>query len=249
MSPVSPSASEAERFEAETSEAEADEAATSDEPPPEESEAGSRSAFPVRSRRTALVAGVLAAVVLVLLGFAVGRLWPVFTSPGDDSPEAGFARDMALHHEQAVHMAMVEYNRGENETLHRQAYDIATNQQYQIAVMEGWLREWGLPLTSDQPRMGWVPDGASMIQPDGRMPGMASTDELRRLESATGKDADILFCQLMLRHHLGGVHMMDAILAQTDNGDVRELAERMRGAQQGEIEAFREMLTHLGAQP
>ena len=97
--------------------------------------------------------------------------------------------------------------------------------------------------------MAWVPNGANMLHPDGRMPGLASKDELRRLEDANGRAADILFCQLMLRHHLGGIHMVDAVLQAADNDRVRELAEQMRNAQQGEIEAMREMLKAWGAQP
>ena len=143
-------------------------------------------------------------------------------------------------------MAMVEYDRGQDSTLRRIGYDIATTQQYQVGVMEGWLAEWRLPQTTDRAPMAWVPGSKDMLQPDGRMPGLASTDELARLEAATGKDADILFCQLMLRHHLGGIHMIDAVLAESDNDRVRELAEQMRQAQQGEIEALRELLKVLG---
>jgi uncharacterized protein (DUF305 family) len=201
------------------------------------------------TRRARLIAAVLAVVVLLGIGYAGGLLTPLFTAPGDDSPEAGFARDMSVHHAQAVHMAMVEYDRGQDSTVRRIAYDIATSQQYQIGVMEGWLRDWRLPLTTDRDPMAWIPDGKQMLQSDGRMPGLASTDELKRLEAASGKDADILFCQLMLRHHLGGIHMVDAVLEETDDDQVRSLAERMRNAQQGEVDALRELLKSLGAAP
>jgi uncharacterized protein (DUF305 family) len=201
------------------------------------------------SRRTLVVLGVLGAVVLLGLGFLAGYWGPILTAPGDDSPEAGFARDMSTHHRQAVHMAMVEYDRGQDSTVRRIGYDIATTQQYQVGMMEGWLRDWRLPSTTDKAQMAWVPGGKGMLQADGRMPGLASRDELARLEKATGKDADILFCQLMLRHHLGGIHMIDAVLDLSDNDQVRELAEQMRQAQQGEIEALRELLKVLGAQP
>jgi uncharacterized protein (DUF305 family) len=208
--------------------------------PPVEPRAG-------RGRRFAAIAAIV--LLLLGIGYAAGRLTPLFTAPGDDSAEAGFARDMTVHHGQAVHMAMVEYDRGQDATLRRMAYDIATSQQYQIGVMEGWLREWRLPLTTDRPPMAWVPNGANMLQPDGRMPGIASNDELKRLEDASGRDADILFCQLMLRHHLGGIHMVDAVLQASDNDRVRDLAQQMRIAQQGEIDAMSEMLRAWGAQP
>jgi uncharacterized protein (DUF305 family) len=188
-------------------------------------------------------------VVLLGLGFLAGHWAPVLTAPADTSAEAGFARDMSTHHRQAVHMGMVEYDRGQDSTVRRIGYDIATSQQYQVGMMEGWLRDWRLPSTTDRAPMAWVPGSRNMLQADGRMPGLASRDELARLEAASGRDADILFCQLMLRHHLGGIHMIDAVLDVSDNDQVRELAEQMRQAQRGEIEALRELLKVLGAQP
>jgi uncharacterized protein (DUF305 family) len=221
----------------------AEEASSSSVEEPERSGGGGR------GRRISMIAAVVVLLVGMGLGYAAGRLTPVLTAPGNDSAEAGFARDMTVHHGQAVHMGMVEYDRGQDSTLRRMAYDIATSQQYQIGVMEGWLREWRLPLTTDKPPMAWVPNGQSMLQADGRMPGLASKEELTKLENSSGKDADTLFCQLMLRHHLGGIHMIDAVLQTTGNDRVRELAEQMRNAQQGEIEAMREMLKAWGAQP
>jgi uncharacterized protein (DUF305 family) len=97
--------------------------------------------------------------------------------------------------------------------------------------------------------MAWMPNGASEIGPDGLMPGMASTDEVNKLSEAKGKDVDVLFCQLMLRHHLGGIHMVEGILAETHNSRVRELAQAMKNGQQSEVVTLRELLAKLGAQP
>ena len=97
--------------------------------------------------------------------------------------------------------------------------------------------------------MAWMPDGAHELLPDGLMPGMASTDEINQLTAARGKAADILFCQLMLRHHLGGIHMVEGILSETKNDRVRELAQSMKDGQQSEVVTLRDLLTSLGAQP
>jgi uncharacterized protein (DUF305 family) len=230
-----------------TDEVPAEEALLDDEDDDEPESEGPRGR--VSGGRSRWIRTALAAVALLLVGVGIGYVTPILTAPGTDSAEAGFARDMTVHHGQAVHMGMVEYDRGQDPTLRRMAYDIATSQQYQIGVMEGWLREWRLPLTTDRKPMAWVPDGQNMLQADGRMPGLASRDELKRLEEASGRDADVLFCQLMLRHHLGGIHMIDAVLADTDDDRVRDLAQQMRNAQAGEIEALRELLKALGAQP
>jgi uncharacterized protein (DUF305 family) len=78
---------------------------------------------------------------------------------------------------------------------------------------------------------------------------MATPAQLRQLQAATGTQVDILFCQLMLRHHLGGLHMVDGIMAETHDGEVRDLATAMRNGQSGEVVRLRELLTGLGAKP
>jgi uncharacterized protein (DUF305 family) len=206
------------------------------------------------NRRARLFGAALVAVLLLVAAYAAGYATPHFTAPGDDSPEAGFARDMTYHHSQAVRMSFLEYDRGDatsttGATLHRMAYDMATSQQYQSGVMESWLADWGLESVSTPATMSWVPDGKSMLQSDGRMPGLASDDEMKRLEAANGKDADILFCQLMIRHHLGGLHMIRAILDLTDRAEVVELAENMQRSQQGEVDQLRLLLKDLGGDP
>ena len=97
--------------------------------------------------------------------------------------------------------------------------------------------------------MAWMPDGAKLLLPDGRMPGMASDAKIQQLETATGTHVDVLFCQLMLRHHLGGIHMADAIISLSHNRVVVDLATTMKNNQQGEVNLLRQKLEQLHAAP
>lgn len=202
------------------------------------------------SRRARLILAGLAAVVVLALAYTAGvfsaGLWG---TPGENSPEAGFARDMSLHHGQAVEMSMLAYQKATNAEVRHEGYDIALTQQSQIGTMKTWLDEWHVSRASDQLPMAWMPGGAKELSPDGRMPGMASDDELTKLNTLTGKDFDIFFCQLMIRHHLGGIHMVDAILSLTSNADVRALAQAMKDGQEKEITIFNSLLTEMGAKP
>jgi uncharacterized protein (DUF305 family) len=81
------------------------------------------------------------------------------------------------------------------------------------------------------------------------MPGMATREEIAKLNAATGKDVDILFCQYMLRHHLGGVHMAKGVIARNPEPQVKELAETMVRNQTGEIAVLQNLLSSLGAAP
>ena len=100
-------------------------------------------------RRRALILGALAVVVALVIGYLGGLLTPRLSTPGDDSPETGFARDMSAHHAQAVELAMLAWQKSTNADVRELAYNIATGQQAQIGIMAGWLNQFsiiGFPL-------------------------------------------------------------------------------------------------------
>ncbi len=146
-------------------------------------------------------------------------------------------------------MAMFAYERAQLPELRSLGYDIALTQQAQIGMMSAWLAQWNLLPTGSQPRMTWMSDGAGLVGDDGLMPGMASPAELEKLKASTGRDFDVLFCQFMLRHHLGGIHMVDAVLAQSEAHEVVEMATAMKEGQQREVTLLKTLLTQLGAHP
>jgi uncharacterized protein (DUF305 family) len=200
-------------------------------------------------RRRALWLGALVAVFALVVGYLAGLLTPALRTPGDDSPEAGFARDMSTHHAQAVEMAMYAWKKSTDPEIQQLGYDIATVQSDQIGIMQTWLNDWHLLPTGNRPKMAWMPGGAKELLPDGRMPGMASDAELTQLRSATGTQLDILFCQLMLRHHLGGIHMASEAIQLSHAREVADLATTMRNNQQAEVTNIRAKLDQLHAQP
>ena len=190
--------------------------------------------------------GALAAVLVLAIGYSGRILVENAATPSDTSAEAGFARDMSTHHAQAVELAMIVYSKATLGEVHTIAYNISTSQSVEIGVMQTWLATWHLSPSSDQAQMSWMPKGQRQLSADGLMPGIATTAELDRLRKATGKDADILFCQLMIRHHLGGLHMVDGILKLSQQPDVRKLAGSMKVVQTGEVTRMQELLTQLG---
>jgi uncharacterized protein (DUF305 family) len=202
-------------------------------------------------------ASVRRGVVLVmaaLVGAAAALLiaWRS-DAPRDDSAEAGFARDMATHHAQAVEMSFVIRDTSSDHELRTLAYDIIVTQSTQRGVFMGWLQQWGLPQASTAPRMTWMPGHAQVEHgADGGVPlmhGMASDDELRRLRDARGSDAEILFLQLMIRHHEGGVLMARAVSGLSRRADVASMAKSIDEGQRAEIVAMTEMLSKRGARP
>ena len=162
-------------------------------------------------------------------------------APAEDSAEAGFARDMMVHHAQAVQMAEIVRDKTESEEMRTMAADIALTQQAQIGQMQGWLAVWGLPATSREPAMTWMGHPT-----EGRMPGMASPEELNDLQRASPEEADVLFLQLMIPHHEAAIPMSEAVLEETDRPEVERLAGAIAASQQGEIEMMKGLLNQRG---
>jgi uncharacterized protein (DUF305 family) len=193
-----------------------------------------------------VVAAVVGACAAVLSAGCSG-------APRDDSAEAGFARDMATHHAQAVEMSFVIRDKSSDDELRTLAYDITVTQSTQRGVFMGWLQQWGLPQASTAPRMTWMPGHAQVERgAEGGMVlmhGMASDDELRRLRVTQGTDAEILFLQLMIRHHEGGVLMARAVSGLSRRADVLGMARSIEDGQHAEIVEMTELLSKRGAQP
>jgi uncharacterized protein (DUF305 family) len=195
-------------------------------------------------RRPAVLIVISAALCLVA-GFAVG--WVVATAaPGNDSAEAGFARDMQTHHQQAVEMAMYEWRNGSDETLRMVAYDIATAQSAEIGMYRSWLREWDVQLSTGEP-MAWAGDehAHDSESAGGLMPGMATTEQMGEFKSLTGTDADLMFIEMMIEHHIGGVDMARAALDLADDERVVDAAKRTVIVQQAEIESLENHLDRI----
>nr|WP_064571529.1 DUF305 domain-containing protein [Gordonia sp. LAM0048] len=83
------------------------------------------------------------------------------------------------------------------------------------------------------------------------MPGMATSAEMEQFRAMRGPEVDIRFLQLMLRHHEGGLHMMEyaADPANVEQDYVRDLASSMKRTQDKEIAIITQMLAVRGAQP
>jgi uncharacterized protein (DUF305 family) len=182
--------------------------------------------------------GVAWLAALLIVGLLLGAGGALYAGrsvhPGDDSPEAGFLRDMSTHHAQAVEMSMIAHATSTSADIISLSADIALTQHGQIGYMQAWLRDWSLSPTGSRPAMSWMPDAEGSVV-NGLMPGMATPAQMTELRNATGTALEIQYLTLMRRHHLGGIHMAQAILDQSDNKDVTWLAGTMVTSQQGEI--------------
>jgi uncharacterized protein (DUF305 family) len=216
---------------------------------------------PGSGRLTLLVAVLVTAVVVGLVGWSVGRLSTLENAdPSNTSAEAGFARDMQVHHNQGVELSLIIRDLTDDAPTRLLAYDIATTQGQQSGQMYGWLSQWGLPQAGSEPAMTWMTrpglsgsgsghdhTGTGGHSPGDPMPGLATPDQIAALSAASDVEAERLFLTLMIAHHQGAVEMADAVLDRSDHSVVRAFAKSVVASQTSEIELMRTMLAQRTA--
>ena len=203
-----------------------------------------------------------AVLVVLLLGAALGMLMQRGVGAGAQSDggsvDVGFAQDMSVHHRQAVLMAGMARERSTDPVIQSLAFDIETSQLEQVGRMQGWLSLWNAAALPAGRYMTWMPDSSmpGMTHGSGHgtdgvatMPGMASPADLERLRAADGAQFDVLFLQLMLRHHQGGVPMATYAAEHAETAQVRNLAEKIIISQGAESKYMADLIAQRGAQP
>ncbi|MQY17377.1 DUF305 domain-containing protein [Nocardia macrotermitis] len=203
------------------------------------------------------------ALILLVIGAALRPvILPEHPTPTPilNDVEIGFAQDMVTHHEQALFLVQ-RLDPGADPTVLRLAQQIDQSQRVEIGTMLGWLRLAGAAPMSNHP-MAWMHNGTTTAATHSgmsmttattsaatTMPGRATQAQLDALAAARGRDAAVLFLQLMYRHHLGGITMARAADRALPSGAVKEQARAMITGQSQEVGMITYLLSQLGAQP
>ena len=192
--------------------------------------------------------GLWALLVVVALVFAGGVGWRIGraqgepTVPSHASVDVGFFQDMSTHHNQAVGMAMTYLANGTVPLLRQIAGEIVTYQSSEIGVMGEYLTRWHEAGTEGSTAMGWM----GMRTPRDQMTGMATRRELTELGTAHGAALDQLFTQLMIDHHVGGIHMAQYAAAHASTPEVKRWALSVEDGQRGEIAELNQWRVRTG---
>jgi uncharacterized protein (DUF305 family) len=195
---------------------------------------------------------ILVIVILIAAMTGAGAVgWIIGNRSADtvaaDSVDVGFVRDMSTHHTQAIVMAERAWLYSDNASVKLIARDIYMGQTFQVGQMAGWLDTWGLTRSSTITAMAWM--GGHQLAANGLMPGMATTEEMSKLQTLTGTALDTDFLQLMIRHHQGGLPMAQYAATHASKPFVRALANTMLQSQSSEIIALEQLLRQLGGTP
>ncbi|MEU5942778.1 DUF305 domain-containing protein [Micromonospora sp. NPDC047548] len=149
--------------------------------------------------------------------------------PSHNNADVRFVTMMIPHHEQALVMARLVADRGENPQLKIIADRILAAQEPEIKTLETWLTDRGL-------------DRKSGGRHQHSMAGMQSTEALNLLTAARGAEFDRMFVTMMIEHHQGAVDMAGEVLGLGTDGIINEMASSVTVEQGAEINRMREAL-------
>ena len=191
-----------------------------------------------------LAAAILGAVAVV--AFTRG---PVRAVTPLTATDIGFAQDMSAHHQQAITMSdMVAADAAP--AVRALADQIRFTQLREIGQMTGWLQLADAPVTSPLPMAWMMADAGHHVGGGGiKMAGLASPADLTRLQRATGLDNEVLFLQLMTRHHQGGIEMAAYAVRHTTTSAVHQTAVAMIDEQSQEVILMAYLLTQRHSAP
>lgn len=188
-------------------------------------------------------------VLAVALAFLVGAVGFALGTRQDEPAwgsdlDAAFMLDMSHHHEQAVTMSILATEHATDLVTRNFARDVIIFQRYELGLMDAYLARMDVDraeVDPDREAMGWMGTPVPLAE----MAGLATDEEMAALREARGLDADILFLELLIRHHEGGVHMAEDAAVRAEAAEVRRLADYQATTQRAEIAEYRSALDRL----
>ncbi len=148
-----------------------------------------------------------------------GEMARQMVMPNGEYSDAAFVDAMVPHHEGAVEMAQVALDNAEHEEIRTLAQDIVSGQQAEIEQF-GRIRE-GLS--------GSAMEGMSEDEMNEAM-GMMDAQEL-----AGQQPFDQAFIDAMIPHHESAIEMAKVALEESEDPEIREIAQGIVNAQESEI--------------
>jgi uncharacterized protein (DUF305 family) len=164
---------------------------------------------------------------------APGEATPIEPEQPNDA-DVTYVREMIVHHQQAIDMAVLAPDRAAAEQVKELASRIAETQGPEIDMMNRWLSQHDKPVVDPKSHDHGI-DHADM-------PGMASPETMTALADAKGAAFDTLFLQTMITHHEGALTMANEVRNAGVDVKIQEWADDVIASQGDEINRMRTML-------
>ena len=166
--------------------------------------------------------------------------------PAPNQADVNFMSGMIGHHAQALVMAGWAPSHGASPTIQTLSARIINAQKDEIASLQNWLRDRGLPVPEAKP--GPMRMTMNGVEHEMLMAGMLTDAQMKELDAARGPEFDRLFLRYMIQHHDGAVSMVKELFdtpGAAQDPSVFKLATDVSADQTTEIARMQKMLATM----
>ena len=149
------------------------------------------------------------------------------TQASFNDADVAFVQMMIPDHQMTAEMAEMAEKKADSKDLKTLAAQMRKEQPAAVATLQGWLKAWGKPTSSDMAGMD--------------MPGAMSDKDMDMLDSMSGMEFDMMFAEMMIKHHEGSMQMARDEQANGASTEVKAMAADMLEQQQAEVQQLRKI--------
>ena len=166
---------------------------------------------------------------------------PIAEEHNDD--DVMFAQMMIPHHQQAVQMSEVMLAKDDlDPDIEALANKIVAAQGPEIDQLKTMLETWGEPTSMESGGMEGMDHGSDS---GAGMEGMMTEEQMQELEAAEGTEAAEMYLTMMTAHHRGAIDMAQEEVAEGQNPQAIEMAQKVIEDQEAEIQEMERLLQQI----
>ena len=154
-----------------------------------------------------------------------------------------FAQMMIPHHQQAVQMSEVMLAKDDlDPDVEELANKVVAAQGPEIDQLKNMLETWGEPTSMESGGMEGMDHGSDS---GAGMEGMMTEEQMQELEAAEGAEAAEMYLTMMTAHHRGAIDMAQEQVAEGQNPQAIEMAQKVIEDQEAEIQEMDRLLQQI----
>ena len=154
-----------------------------------------------------------------------------------------FAQMMIPHHQQAVQMSEVMLAKDDlDPDVEELANKVVAAQGPEIDQLKNMLETWGEPTSMESGGMEGMDHGSDS---GAGMEGMMTEEQMQELEAAEGAEAAEMYLTMMTAHHRGAIDMAQEQVAEGQNPQAIEMAQKVIEDQEAEIQEMERLLQQI----
>ena len=154
-----------------------------------------------------------------------------------------FAQMMIPHHQQAVQMSEVMLAKDDlDPDVEELANKVVAAQGPEIDQLKNMLETWGEPTSMESGGMEGMDHGSDS---GAGMEGMMTEEQMQELEAAEGAEAAEMYLTMMTAHHRGAIDMAQEEVAEGQNPQAIEMAQKVIEDQEAEIQEMERLLQQI----